>query len=76
MIMSILPQAAYMLYRNTIDAVSITPYNAIILGISLAFMVVCFMLSDTLTHYAISYLAASVLQGFLSWTTWMLIRKK
>lgn len=76
MIMSILPQAAYMLYRNTIDAVSITPYNAIILGISLAFMVVCFMLSDTLTHYAISYLTASVLQGFLSWTTWMLIRKK
>jgi len=76
MIISILPQAAYMLYRNTIDAVSITPYNAFILGISMVFMVVCFVLSDNLTHYAISYLAASVLQGFLSWTTWMLIRKK
>ena len=33
MILSILPQAVYMLYRNTIDAVSVIPYNAIILGI-------------------------------------------
>ncbi len=76
MLISILPQAAYMLYRNTIDAVSVTPYNAFILGISLVFMVVCFTFSCTLTHYAISYLAASVLQGFLSWATWMLIRKR
>lgn len=76
MIISILPQAAYMLYRNTIDAVSMIPYNAFILGISLAFMVVCFSLSDTLSQFAISYLATSILQGFLSWITWILIRKK
>ena len=33
MILSILPQAVYMLYRNTIDAVSVIPYNAFFLGI-------------------------------------------
>jgi len=76
MIISILPQAAYMLYRNTIDAVSIIPYNAIILGICLIAMVISFILSNTLTHYAIAYLTVSVLQGLLSWATWMLIRKE
>lgn len=76
MILAILPQAAYMLYRNTIDAVSIIPYNAIILGICLAVMVVSFALSTTLTQFAWAYLAVSILQGLLSWLTWLTLSKK
>lgn len=76
MILAILPQAAYMLYRNTIDAVSVIPYNAIILGICILAMVVGFTLSTTLTQFAWVYLAVSILQGLLSWLTWMMIKKK
>lgn len=76
MVLSILPQAAYMLYRNTIDAVSVIPYNAIILGICIAAMVVSFMLSTTLTQFAWAYFGVSTLQGLLSWITWQLVKKK
>ena len=76
MVLSILPQAAYMLYRNTIDAVSVIPYNAIILGISLLAMVVGFIFSTSLTQFAWAYTAVSTLQGLLSWITWIVIRSK
>ena len=76
MILSILPQAIYLLYRNPIDAVSVTPYNTIILGICLTVMVVSFSLSTTLNQFAWAYLIVSVIQGLLSWLTWKLIRKK
>lgn len=76
MILSILPQAIFMLYRNTIDAVSVIPYNAIFLGLCLGMMIIGFMLSTTLTHYAWAYLAVSTLQGLLSWLTWLFLRKK
>lgn len=76
MILSILPQAVYMLYRNTIDAVSVIPFNAIFLGICLGVMVIGFILSTTLTHYAWVYLAVSTLQGLLAWGAWTLLSKK
>jgi O-antigen/teichoic acid export membrane protein len=76
MVLSILPQAIYMLYRNTIDAVSVIPYNAIILAICITAMVVCFRLSTTLSQFAWSYLAVSFLQGVLSWLTWQVIKNK
>lgn len=76
MILAILPQALYMLYRNTIDAVSVIPYNAIILGICLLMMVAGFKFSTDLSQFAWVYLAVSTLQGFLSWLTWMLLKKK
>ena len=76
MVLSILPQAIYMLYRNTIDAVSVIPYNAIILAICITAMVVCFTLSTTLSQFAWSYLAVSFLQGGLSWLTWQVIKNK
>ena len=75
MILAILPQAAYMLYRNTIDAVSVIPYNAIILGLCLIAMVVCFMFSSTITHYAWAYLVVSTIQGLLSWLIWIFLKK-
>lgn len=74
MILSILPQAVYMLYRNTIDAVSVIPYNAIILGICIMAMIVSFSLSTTLTQFAWAYLGVSVLQGLLSWIIWRTIK--
>ena len=74
MILSILPQAVYMLYRNTIDAVSVIPYNAIILGICILAMVISFSLSTTLTQFAWAYLGVSVLQGLLSWLTWRSVK--
>lgn len=76
MILAILPQALYMLYRNTIDAVSVIPYNAIILGICLLMMVAGSKFSTDLSQFAWVYLAVSTLQGFLSWLTWMLLKKK
>jgi len=76
MVLSILPQAAYMLYRNTIDAVSVIPYNAIILGICMLAMVVSFMLSTTLTQFAWAYFGVSLLQGLLSLITWQAIKHK
>jgi len=76
MVLSILPQALYMLYRNTIDAVSVIPYNAIILGVCILAMVVSFSLSTTLTQFAYSYLGVSILQGLLSWLTWQVLKTK
>lgn len=74
MILSILPQAVYMLYRNTIDAVSVIPYNAILLGICILAMVISFSLSATLTQFAWAYLGVSTLQGLLSWMIWRIIK--
>ena len=77
MILSILPQSLYLLYRNPIDAVSVIPYNTIILGICFALMVILFFVSKTLTELAWAYIAVSLLQGVLSYITWsVLCRKK
>ena len=76
MILAILPQTIYLLYRNPIDAVSVIPYNTIILGICLAAMIVSFSLSTTLTQFAWAYFAVSALQGLMSWLTWHIVRKK
>lgn len=76
MILAILPQAAYMLYRNTVDAVSVIPFNAIILGLCIAAMTAGFMLSSSTAHYAYVYLSVSTLQGILSWLIWRFLRKK
>lgn len=73
MILSIIPQSIYLLYRNPIDAISVVPYNIIILGVSLASIVISFALSSTLTQFAYAYLAVSMLQGILSWLTWKIL---
>ena len=74
MILAILPQALYLLYRNPIDAVSVKPYNAFILGICLVVMMISFSLSTTLTQLAWAYFLVSILQGVLSWITWHFIK--
>lgn len=75
LLLAILPQSVYLLYRNPIDAVSKTPYNTIILGICLLVMIVSFFLTDSLPLFAIVYLGVSFLQGLLSLITWMIIKK-
>jgi O-antigen/teichoic acid export membrane protein len=75
MILSVLPQTIYLLYRNPIDAISVIPYNTIILGVCLIVMVLSFCISSTLTQLAWAYVAVSVLQGILSWITWHMIKK-
>ena len=76
MILAILPQALYLLYRNPIDAVAVVPYNTVILGICLTAMVVSFVWASTLTQYAWAYLTVSILQGLLSWLTWQIVQKR
>ena len=76
MILAILPQSLYLLYRNPIDAVSVVPYNTFILGFCLAVMVLLFALSSTLTEFAWAYVSVSLLQGILSWITWFRLTKK
>ena len=76
MILSILPQAIYRLYRNPIDAISVIPYNTIILGTCLTLMIISFYLSRTLTQLAWAYLLVSCLQGILSLLTWQIIKNR
>jgi O-antigen/teichoic acid export membrane protein len=76
LLLSILPQALYHLYRNPIDAISIIPYNTIILCICLTVMVFTFSYSQSVTHLAWAYLIVSSLQGGLSWLTWTILKHK
>ncbi|MCH5309926.1 MAG: oligosaccharide flippase family protein [Prevotella sp.] len=76
MILSILPQALYLLYRNPIDAVAVFPYNTLILGVCLLLMVVAFCNLETIEEFAWAYLGVSLLQGGLSWLTWKLLQNK
>lgn len=76
MLLSILPQALYRLYRNPIDAVSVVPYNTIILGVCLVIMITAFCLSTTLTQLAWAYLTVSCLQGLFSWLVWQIIKNR
>ena len=74
MILAILPQTIYLLFRNPIDAIAVIPYNTIILGVCLVVMVVGFAFSTTITQFAWAYLGVSVLQGLLSWLTWLTVK--
>jgi O-antigen/teichoic acid export membrane protein len=76
MILAIMPQTLYLLYRNPIDAVSDIPYNTIILGICLVVMILTFTLASTLTQLAWAYTVVSALQGLLSWLTWLILNRK
>jgi O-antigen/teichoic acid export membrane protein len=76
MILAILPQAIYLLFRNPIDAISAIPYNTLILGISLLVMILAFTHSHTIYEYAWAYFLVSLFQGTLSWLTWLYLKRK
>ena len=76
LILALLPDALYLLYRNPIDAISKTPYNTIIMLVSLGVLVAAFFLSGTLKEYAIAYLLAALFKGIASTITWYILIKK
>ena len=76
MILAILPQAIYLLFRNPIDAISAIPYNTLILGVSLLVMILAFTHSHTIYEYAWAYFLVSLFQGTLSWLTWLHLKRK
>lgn len=73
LILSIITEALYLLYRNPLDAVSRVPYNTIILGISLALLVISFYLAKDLKSLAIAYVVVSMFKGFCSYVVWACI---
>lgn len=76
MLLAILPQSIYLLYRNPIDAISKTPYNTMILGLCLILMAISFYLLDSLTQFAYAFLSICTLKGLLSIITWEILKKK
>ena len=76
LLLSVLPQSMYLLYRNPIDAVSTIPYNTIILLVSCIVLIVLFSFSSSLSDYSYSFMLASFVQGGLSILVWLLINKK
>ena len=74
-ILSILPQAIYLLLRNPIDAISVFPYNTIILAISFTLMVMLFLNGHTINYFAFAYSVTSYSQGILSLSVWYFLKK-
>lgn len=74
-ILSIVPQSMYLLFRNPIDAISKIPYNTIILGVTFAVLIVAFIYSNNLSDYAIAFLIASTLEGLMSIAAFLIARK-
>lgn len=71
LVLSILPQSIYLLYRNPNDAVSVFPFNTIMLAASFVILVVGFMCFQTLLQYAYVYLFIAIFQccsSVLAWT--------
>lgn len=75
LLLSVLPQSMYLLYRNPIDAVSTIPYNTIILLVSCIVLIVLFSFSSSLSDYSYSFVLASFVQGGLSILVWMIIKR-
>lgn len=76
LLLSVLPQSMYLLYRNPIDAISTVPYNTVILLLSCIVLIILFSVSNSLSDYSYSFVCASFVQGGLSMIVWMLINKK
>lgn len=70
---AILPSSLYYLYRNPIDAVTVTPYNLYLLILCFILLVAGFMLTSSLIQYAYVYLSVCVIQGLGSWIIWKII---
>lgn len=76
MILAILPQALYLLYRNPVDAVSVFPFNTILLGVAFAALVAVFYCATTMEGLAWGYMAVSWLQGVGAFGVWNVIKRK
>lgn len=76
LLMSVIPQSMYLLYRNPLDAVSTLPFNTLILVVSCAVLVLLFTISNTLFDYSFSFVISSVFQGALSVVAWYWLKKR
>ena len=76
MLLAVIPQAFYLLYRNPIDAISVVPYNTIILLLSFVVLVSLYLFSSSLSDYVFSFIIASSFQGFVSMLTWLYLKRK
>lgn len=79
LVLSILPQSIYLLYRNPNDAVSVFPFNTVMLAVSFVILVVGFMYFQTLLQYAYVYLLIAIFQccsSVVAWTYFCNKRKK
>ena len=74
-VLSVIPSVFYLLYRNPIDAVSVIPYNTIILCICFIMLVVSFHFSDNLQEYAWAYVSVTVFKGVSSFCVWNIIKR-
>ncbi len=78
-IIGILPNAFYLLFRNPLDAISKIPYNTICLLIGFATMVGLMLAFDTIEMCAVAYVIGYTVIGVLSIIAWLLclhLRKK
>lgn len=76
LVLSLLPQSMYLLFRNPNDAASIFPFNSLILMISFTVLVCGFLFFDSLRLYAYVYLFVAVIQCVLSIIVWFNFVKK
>ncbi len=76
LLLSIIPQSMYLLYRNPIDAVATFPYNTLILIVSCIVLFLLFSVSKTLSDYSYSFVCASLVQGCLSVLSWKMLKNK
>lgn len=71
-ILAILPNALYLLFRNPLDAISKFPYNTICLILGFVVMVVLMLRSTTILQCAIAFIIGYAVLGVLSMGAWFL----
>ena len=76
LVLALLPAVVYLLYRNPIDAVSVFPYNTVIMLVSFGLMVAGFCLAKTEMQYAWAFFGAVSFRGVASLCCWNLLKKK
>lgn len=76
LMLSLLPESMYLLYRNPIDAVAKTPYNTYIMFISLMALIIAFVMCESLISFAWAYFFVATLRGLSSYLIWQKIRMK
>lgn len=76
LILSLLPESMYLLYRNPIDAVSKVPYNTYIMFVSLLALIVSFLFCSDLQSYAWAYFCVATFRGLASLLVWQNIKFK
>ena len=75
MIISILPNAYYLLFRNPIDAMSSRAYNTINLLISFIVLNILVLISSSVNQYAWSFVISYTILGVLSLRSWEKCKK-